>query len=167
MLARGLYTCIPDVLLGWVLHSGGVDVGMCAMFLVSLAVSAMNVLDARLARGLPVGVREFLYPRRASCSFVMDYPLGSIMTRRPLSWVVPPASLVLYAGMLLALSQRCLSRLMCSTGASTLGKGRSLVSSRRWTLDMSAILTFSVNVGVGRSIACVWDTGPGDTCFPD
>ena len=47
-----------------------------------------------------------------------------------------------------------------------------LVSSRRWTLDMSAILTFSVryNVGVGRSIACVWDTGPGDTCvglFPD
>ena len=39
-------------LYGWT--SGGVDVGMCAMFLVSLAVSAMNVLDARLARGLPV-----------------------------------------------------------------------------------------------------------------
>ena len=44
------------------------------------------------------------------------------MTRRPLSWVVPPASLVLlaHAGMLLALSQRCLSRLGgCLSGVST------------------------------------------------
>ena len=61
------------------------------------------------------------------------------MTRRPLSWVVPPASLVLlaHAGMLLALSQRCLSRLGgCLSGVST-------------HLALSAILTFSVNVGAG------------------
>ena len=70
---------------------------MCAMFLVSLAVSAMNVLDARLARGLPVGVREFLYPLGSGSVLSVPWLYVPIMTRRPLSWVVPPASLVLLA----------------------------------------------------------------------